>query len=258
MTSLKNNMKHRKLFSFPPMKRGKQNLPIVPELPIQRVVTGDTEVDAVLWLREMISTGDAGLVEKALEAASRIKTPLKVIESRYGDYLRKTYPDNTLGVALELCNFANLKEHAKSSTEKALRQHEARSRFGDTLFQNTPAEDFCVGALRGLKQVSLGSFDDEEVSIVFRARPELMPHTLSDCIHELRYWDELHWLRNAVSGAADTGTHEGRAREGFIFDLLAEIRPRSRKEAMATFVYLKKADVGSWLDTDKIVRNLIA
>ena len=148
--AFRDNEKHRVLFSLPPIRESKQTLPAVPELPPQRTVTGDKEVDAVLWLRQLIGTGQAALIEKAFQAAKKIKTPLKELEKRYRDWLTTNQPGN-LFAAFSSFDFADLEGLAKKSIQKAARQHEARSRFGDDLFAETPAESFCITALHGLR-----------------------------------------------------------------------------------------------------------
>ena len=56
-----------------------------------------------------------------------------------------------------------------------------------------------------------------------------MPHTLSDCLHELAYWDDLYRLRRACSKDYDTH-QEVWSRDQFIFTvMLAELRPRNRR-----------------------------
>lgn len=72
----RDNETHRQLFSLPPIHPNTQTLPAVPELPPRRTVTGDGEVDALLWLRELIATGQAPLIDKAMQAAKRLKSPL--------------------------------------------------------------------------------------------------------------------------------------------------------------------------------------
>lgn len=56
------NLTHRALFSLPPIKVSQQTALVVPELPPKKDVTGDKEVDAVLWLRQVIKTGQADLI----------------------------------------------------------------------------------------------------------------------------------------------------------------------------------------------------
>jgi hypothetical protein len=52
-----NNERLRALFCLPPIKASTSTDMVVPELPAQEVVTGDKEIDAVLWLRSVIMTG---------------------------------------------------------------------------------------------------------------------------------------------------------------------------------------------------------
>lgn len=85
--AFRDNQAQRTLFTLPSIQPSESNALAVPSLPPQTKVTGDHDIDAVLWLREVINTGQAGLIEKAMEAAKRIKTPLKDLEKRYLDYL---------------------------------------------------------------------------------------------------------------------------------------------------------------------------
>ncbi len=180
----KDNQALRALFSLPPIQQSSGTQLVVPELPPQEVVTGDKEVDAVLWLRSVIRTGQPSLIEKAMLAAKRIKTPLKELGSRYMKHLVSKNPNNWT-VAFQTIGFEDLEELANKSVVKLTRQHEAISRFGsiDNLFANTPAEEFCINTLRGLK-VKKGGYrlDDEQVDKRFQACPDLMPQTLSDCL----------------------------------------------------------------------------
>ncbi|MDM5113582.1 hypothetical protein [Aeromonas salmonicida] len=59
-------------------------------------------------------------------------------------------------------------------------------RFGNELRDDTPAEVFCLKSLRTIERVK-GDYPPEQVADRFKAIPELMPHTLSDCLHELAY-----------------------------------------------------------------------
>ena len=87
---LTDNLAHRALFTLPPIRPSAETAPAIQALPEQKVVTGDKEVDAVLWLREVIKTGQAGPIATALDAAAKIKTPLKEIEQRYVDYVKRS------------------------------------------------------------------------------------------------------------------------------------------------------------------------
>ncbi|MDH0308882.1 hypothetical protein [Aeromonas caviae] len=56
------NPRHRAMFTLPPLQSCRETLPAVPELPPQQVVTGDKEIDALLWLRQVIETVDPGRI----------------------------------------------------------------------------------------------------------------------------------------------------------------------------------------------------
>lgn len=105
---LTDNLAHRALFTLPPIRPSAESAPAVRTLPEQKVVTGDKEVDAVLWLRDVIKTGQAGAVTTALEAAKKIKTPLKEIEQRYVDYVKRTSGNNPFAVMFSF-GFATLR-----------------------------------------------------------------------------------------------------------------------------------------------------
>ena len=256
--AFRDNHAHRTLFSLPPMRHSSQTLPAKPELPPQQKVTGDKEIDAVLWLRQVISTGQAGLIEKAFQAAKKIKTPLDQLEKRYRDWLTKNQPGN-LFAALSSFDFSDLKGLAKKSIEKAARQHEARSRFGDDLFALTPAELFCEKALDGVTPDRIGFIADDDADRCFMAHPDLLPNTLADCLHEIAYWDELSSLRYSVDSYCD-GPPEAYTRRCFAFRMLGRIRPRSKDEAMDVLRWLldtKQEQADQNADTDTIPSNLI-
>ena len=74
----RDNMAARAFFTLPPLALVSTTAVTAPAvLPEQRAVTGDADVDAVLWLREVVATGDGDLIAKALQAAQRIQTPAK-------------------------------------------------------------------------------------------------------------------------------------------------------------------------------------
>lgn len=248
------NQRHRDLFSLPPIKVSEQTLPAVPELPPQRSVTGDHEIDAVIWLREVISTGQAALINKAMEAAKAIKTPPKELEVHYAK-LMIAAGHNEVSIMFDSIGFADLESLAKSSIDKANRRHEAYSRFGDSIFVDTPAEMFCIEAMHGLETGRIGFFDDAETDERFNAHPDLMPHTLADCLHELRYWSDLYSLRSPCTKYYDS-LPESYARENFVFRCLARIPPRNKDEAVAVFLSLDN-DQMERKEAHDIILNLI-
>ena len=255
--AFRDNELHRALFTLPPISASTETLPSVPELPPQEVVTGDKEVDAVLWLRSIISTGQAALIGRAMEGAKKIKTPLNVLEKRYRDYLVATNPGH-LFAAMSSFGFADLDALATRAIEQQRLRLEGAARFGGNLLADTEAETFCIEALRGLRATGqFGDFDKRQVAARFNAHPELLPHTLADCLYELGYWDQLYRLRNAVDRDASDGPPDATARDWFVFGLLAQIRPRDKSEGLAVFRYLIASQREDMAESEAILINLI-
>lgn len=247
---------HSALFSLPPIQLSDGTAIAVPAMPAQKVVTGDVEVDAVLWLREVICTGQADLIAKARQAAAKIKTPLKDIEKRYTEYLARAHPGNFAAVFSSF-GFADLEGLADRAIERATRQREARARFGDAIFDDTPAEQFCVDALKRVRKGKREwGLDAAQVDKRFDARPDQRPATLTDCVAELTYWRELYWLRHAVGDCGDTSDQVS-ARDDYVFRMLSRIPPRDVDEAVMVFHYLTSNDGMDRVHTGAIILNLI-
>ncbi len=255
--AFRDNEAHRALFTLPPMRPSAQTLPAVPELPPPQRVTGDEEVDAVLWLRSVINTGQAALIAKAMEAAKRVKTPLRELEKRYTQHLVAANPGN-LFATFSAFGFDDLEGLAAKAINREALRVKGFARFGDDLFTETPAESFCVAALAGLQRSGhMLDFDATEVASRFRSTPERMPNTLPDCLHELAFWDSLSRLRHAAPVDYYESLPEGCARETFVFNLMGEIRPRSKIEAVAVFRFMADDDRMLWSGSDAILLNLI-
>lgn len=255
--AFRDNEAHRALFTLPPITASAETLPSAPELPPQQRVTGDKEVDAVLWLRSIINTGQAALIELAMEAAKKIKTSLKDLEKRYSDHLLANCNGNVFATFGSF-GFADL----ESLAIRAIKQHRQRlegvARFGGALMDDTEAEVFCIEALRGLEaNGKFGDFAKDEVADRFNTYPDLLPYTLADCLRELDYWHQLYLLRHAVDRDCSDGPPEASARDWFVFGLLAEIRPRDKTEALAVFRYMVSSDRNDMKESEAILCNLI-
>ena len=250
------------LFTLPPIKESSSTELTVPATPAPTVVTGDRELDAVLWLRECIGTAHSALIEKALEAFKKIKTPAKDLEKRYGDYLMRVSGGCAFSAALGSISFANLEALARRVTERQARKHEAMSRFGsvEALFENTPSEAACRVALKGLrkKKDALWGYEAEKADARFMNRPELVPASLSDCLVALDYEKRLYWLRCASVENAGDHWPEFQEHADFCFRQLALIAPASKDEALAVFEHLVQNDEMGRTGTPDIMRNLIA
>lgn len=252
----RDNAHHRAFFTLPPIRVSAETLPSVPELPPQQRVTDDKEVDAVLWLHSVIKTGQTAMIDLAMAAAKKIKTPMDVLEKRYRDYLASTQPHN-LFAALSSFGFGDLESMAQRATCEHRQRMEAFARF-DNPMADTEAELFCIETLRGLEPVrQFGDFDKGQVAERFKASPDLMPNTLADCLYELDYWQQLYVLRDAVERHAGGGPAESTARDWFVFGLLAQIRPRSKPEALAVFRYMVSSERDDMAESEAILCNLI-
>jgi polyhydroxyalkanoate synthesis regulator phasin len=251
------NTIHRALFSLPPIQLSAETALAVPELPPQRLVTGDKEVDAVIWLREVIGTGQPALIAKAKKAAKKIKTPLKELEKRYSDYLARTSGRN-LFATFGAVGFADLDGWEETSIKFAARRQEAHARFGDQLFHNTAAETFSEEALVGVKQGrDEWDLDKTAVETRFDERINQRPATLSDCLAELKFWTDLYWLRNAVDrDCAESGV-QAHARKDYAFRCLGRILPRSTEEAHQVLQYLIDDGAMDWPESRGILMNLM-
>lgn len=261
--AFRDNQALRELFRLPEPILIPTTALAVPEPPPHPVqVTGDNELDAVLWLRQVIGTGQAALIAKAMEAFKRIKTPADDLERRYSEYLMQKNSGNTFAAAFGGFEFANLEGLARRSVERLTLETDALARFGsaDKLFAPTPAEQWCMDALKGLKPSAkqFGQLDAQQAAKRFMALPDRLPQTLSDCLYELAYWHDLYRIRHAVDGTAGDSEPEAYARECFVFASLARIRPRSTTEAIEAFRYLPAHDRMDATETPAILNNLIS
>jgi len=253
--AFRDNPTHRALFSLPPVKESTQILPAtVQSPPLPRRVTCDAEVDAVLWLRKVIETGDESLIGKARIAFGHIKTPLSELQERYTRFMQEAQPGNLLA-GLLFTQFDEIDRLAQAAINKAALRREAYARLGDKL-EDTPAEQFCLNSLRGLEPESMGFLSNTEVADRFKVHTNLMPQTLNDCLHELAYWNHLYRLRNAADPDWQP-YQEVDAREIFTFSCMALIRPRSTEEAVSVLRFMADNGMMGQPDTDAILMNLV-
>lgn len=123
-----NNPRHRGMFTLPVLQMSAETVPVAQELPPQNVVTGDKEIDALTWLRQVIETGDPDRIAQAREAAERITTPLDELETRYGKWL--VVRAGNVMAGLGSLGFANLGDLAERTIERRANEAEAMKRFG--------------------------------------------------------------------------------------------------------------------------------
>ena len=224
-------------------------------------VTGEKDLDAMLWLRQVVQTGDTALIAKAMQAAERIKTPAKELERRYGDWLMRESGGNTMKAVFGSIGFANLKGLAQRVLDNQARRREAIARYGsmEGVFATLPQEQFCMDAL-ALVPTSATSwyvFDPELANAAFAQQTELVPHTLADCLYELEFWDALYRLRNGWDNAGDDLPEVNARRRYIDSHCLATIRPKTRDEAKAVLRYMAANEMFDRTETDAVLENLV-
>lgn len=255
---MENNQKLRVLLALPPLQPSACTAITVPTVPPTVLVTGDREVDTVLWLQQCIGTGHPALIDAALEKAKAIKTPMDDLGKRYSDFLMRQH-GSAMAAALGSFGFGDLEDQAARAKEKASRRHEALSRFGDekAVFAETPAERACKAALRGLKRTDrIWGYALPDVTPCFSKREELCPHTLEDCLYAQAYWNKLYWLRAAWENSGDHW-QQVQAHDDYCFAQMAHIKPRNGQEAMQVLEFMD----GDRIDRNEapaILRNLVA
>lgn len=260
---MQDNQAFRELFSLPPIQASTSTALTVPETPAPKVVTGDRELDAVLWLRDCIKTGHEGLMATALEAFGKICTPADQLQKRYDAWLLESSAGNSFGVFLRGMGFSDLAGLAQTSREHFARRHDALARFGSVknLFRDTAAEAACKKALRGLKRSKPHGwleYDSEQTDARFSAHQALAPHTLADCLHGMEFSTTLYWIRHACEPNAGDHWPAFQAHDDFCFRSLARIPPCSKEEALAVLEFLEAREYMDRDETPAILRNLVA
>ena len=131
------------------------------------------------------------------------------------------------------------------------------ARFGSEadVFADTAPELFCIDALAKLKRAGqFGEYPLQAACKAFEAYPDKRPHTLSDCMAELAFWDALYHLRSAWQNSGDD-IPQVSARRDYLRHCLSVLRCKGRAEAKAVLRYLVDQDMRD--DADPILENLI-
>lgn len=257
------NQRQREFFQLPPPMASTSTAIGVPKpLPPQSCPTGHTEIDAVLWLREVIDTGEPEHIERALEAAKRITTPAKELELLYATVLQAT-TGNTFMAALSSMGFADLEGRAKRVIERERRKRDAVARFGgsidgEAVFAKTPQEQFCIDVLMFVPTIEKPwqRYDPDMAAAAFESEGDHAPHTLSDCIRELQYWDDLYGCRSAWENSGDHWP-EVQAREDYLRWCMCRLRPVDKVEAVAVLDWAIERDALGWSEGPALLRNLV-
>jgi hypothetical protein len=233
VTDEKGNPEHRRLFAIPTAKPSARPPLAAPQLPEARTITGDREVDAMLWLKEVCQTArDVAIVDRALEAAAKIQTPAKAIEDLYTAWLRRQPDLHPMQIAFASIGIADIERHAETARERIAKHAEGMAAFGsyEVAMRDTPAE--------GMVFMTMGVVMDGEE--LWRAKPDRLavlfaesvnPASLSECLAELHYWSWLYDIRWRMSQTEHPGEFQGdederiSARRYFVESLLTVLAP---------------------------------
>ncbi len=120
-------------------------------------------------------------------------------------------------------------------------------------------KQFCMDALAlvPLATDGWGRIDQAQANAAFAQHPDMVPHTLADCLHELEYWDALYQLRQGWDNAGDE-LPEVYARRCYLDShCLSTIRPKSRDEGKAVLRFMAKNEMFNRSETDAVLENLV-
>ncbi|EGV28067.1 hypothetical protein ThidrDRAFT_4099 [Thiorhodococcus drewsii AZ1] len=233
------NPEHQRLFTIPEPQVSQSTAISVRTLPEQQAVTGDHEVDACLWLREVCKTAtDPAVLELALEAAQRIEAPAKEIEDRYAAWMRRQPGVHPLQVAFASFNMADIAHQVERARERIAVYAEGLAVFGSyaAAMRETPAERMVFDTIGPLPDGGVWTLGKDVLGELF-AR-SVNPVTLTEVAAELRYWRWLGHVRWRMSETADPdgyGADEDErisARRYFVEGFLTELAPLDRVEAL--------------------------
>ncbi len=230
------NPEHQALFAIPQGDPSESTALAVRTLPKAETITGDRELDAVLWLGTVCKTAtDPAALDQAVEAASRIKTPAKALEDRYSAWLARQPGAHPFSVALGSIGVADIADKAERARARITGYLAGMASFGSlaAALEPTPAEAMVLRTIRlpdnwnGHSSLTPDAFADG-----------VNPATLTEAVSEIRYWQWLYRTRDAMTrteypgGDGSDSSAECSAREQFAEGLLLVIEPRSRTEAL--------------------------
>lgn len=248
------NPKHSALFKLPePIPQRFSNevaAQVKPPLPRD---TGNQDLNSLLYIREIIKTGSLDLIEKAREAFALIENP-KRLENIYSDWLIKN--DDSMFSTFASWNCSDIERLIKSTLETKSYALEAAKLFDQSTnpFLETQADVVARQILKPLKPESMGLYKDEAAAKLFKQYTEIIPHNLTQCLSELEFWDHLYKIRSSV-GFGDSPP-ESFSRECFVRELLTEIRPRDKEEALMVANYAETLEGFDDSYPWRLMRNL--
>ena len=234
------NLEHQRLFTIPQGQPSTSTALMARTLPPEEDITGDREVDAVLWLGKLCATtNDLAALDQALEAAERIKTPADELEKRYSDWLARQPGANPFSVVFQSVRMADIKGKVADARERILVNAEGLSIFGSytNAMALTPAEMMLEdSAGKWPEEGYCWEWSMEQMDALWKR--SVNPASLTECVSELRYWQWLYRIRKYMhqteypnAFAPDLGDLIY-SREHYIEKLLCIIPPFDHQERL--------------------------
>lgn len=256
---------HQTLFAIPTAPPSDSTALVAPQLPEQTRITGDLEVDAVLWLGKVCKmTTDLAVLDKALDAAAKIQTPAEELERRYSDWIMRQPGAHPMQAAFGSFGMADIQGKVERARTRIRTHAEALAIFGtlDAALADTPAEAMLDETVGELPTGDYWRWSTEQLADLF-AR-SVNPASLTECVAELRYW---HWLYDTRRHMYTTTYPDEyapdpselvSAREYYVKGLLTVLPPVDRAEAIHIADALKDGliDIGSVDDGKEQARVL--
>ncbi|MDK1241283.1 helix-turn-helix domain-containing protein [Cronobacter sakazakii] len=277
------NIEHKALFTIPTATHSAAPANIK-SLPAQREITGHKQTDAYLWVLEVIRLNEPAHLDAAAAALEKITITPKEAQKRYSRYLLANggNPFTTAFSTFGMESPANAIRAARENIKKAA---EVRAIFGsyeaaledveaERLIKSSPkfiddydwgwtAEEIEAGRINGSRMFEIDEQRRDYVEGYRDTLPE--PHTLSDVVREIIYWDWLYRVRSTAG--SELGHEYGYSehhqsvydRERHLEELLAAIKPATRAEAVEVCLWFLKSGKADHMKDDgaAIILNLV-
>ncbi|MBI6548439.1 helix-turn-helix domain-containing protein [Xenorhabdus lircayensis] len=277
------NTVHKTLFTLPEPGHSTAIATVKP-LPVQRKITGNKQVDAYLWVLEVIKTNEPAHLDAAEEALKKLKITPKAAQQKYADYLMKSgaHPFQIAFGTLSMDNPQGYIDRAKEQIQDAAKVRGIFARYEAALELTEPEKLMLSGELAEIyepfhywneEEHAEGCMRGDRINEVDELRkaaakgfaehlPE--PHTLSDVVREFLYWDWLYQMRRVATKELDPGgfgddeRYHIYDREEYLEEKLATIPAVNRQEATDVCKWvLEEERFHDRAVTDRIILNLV-
>nr|WP_237388286.1 helix-turn-helix domain-containing protein [Xenorhabdus sp. Sc-CR9] len=276
------NTVHKTLFTIPEPGYSTAIATVKP-LPVQRKITGNKQVDAYLWVLEVIKTNEPAHLDAAEVALKKLKITPKAAQQKYADYLMKSGA-HAFQVAFGTLSMDNPQGYISRAKEQIKAAAKVRGIFASyeaALELTAPEKLMLMGELAEIyepfhywseEEHAQGCMYGDRINEIDTLRkatakgfaeqlPE--PHTLSDVVREFLYWDWLSQMRNVAAKELDPGGYGDERyyiydREEYLEEKLTTIQPISRQEAIDVCKWVLEEERFHDRElTDRIILNLV-